>query len=216
MGKREMTPRERTSRALSKLLRHSADKREIPHDEMGGIKLETILGLPEFIERSVTSEQINDIVETSDKKRFIIYKDDDDNTMVRAAQGHSIQISQQAALQEITLENLNSLNIDIGSILHGTYYKSWELIKQRGLNKMRRLHIHFAKGMPEDGSVVSGMRTTCELIIYLDIVAALNAGLKFYLSENGVVLTPGDNEGYLDKQFFSSVIDRASGNVIPV
>ena len=211
-----MTPRERTSRALSKLLRHSADKREIPHDEMGGIKLETILGLPEFIERNVTSEQISDIVDTSDKKRFIIYKDDDDNTMVRAAQGHSIQISQQVALSEITLENLNSLNIDIRSILHGTYYKSWSLIRQRGLNKMRRLHIHFAKGLPEDGSVVSGMRTTCELIIYLDIVAALNAGLKFYLSENGVVLTPGDNEGYLDKQFFSSVIDRASGNVIPV
>ena len=211
-----MTPRERTSRALSKLLRHSADKREIPHDKMGGIKLETILGLPEFIERNVTSEQINDIVETSDKKRFIIYKDADNNTRVRAAQGHSIQISQHTAMREITLENLESLNIDIGSILHGTYYKSWERIKQQGLSKMRRLHIHFAKGLPENGSVVSGMRTTCELVIYLDIVAALNAGFKFYLSENGVILTPGDNEGYLDKRYFSSVIDRASGNIIPV
>ena len=119
-------------------------------------------------------------------------------------------------IEEITLENMDSLNIDIGSILHGTYYKSWSLIKQRGLNKMRRLHIHFAKGLPQDGNVVSGMRTTCELVIYLDILAALNAGLKFYLSENGVILTPGDNEGYLDKRFFSSVVERASGNIIPV
>ena len=214
MGKQEMTPKERTSRALSKILRHSADKRKIPRDSLGGVLISIILSLPEFINRNVTKEDIMEIERTSDKKRFIIYNDQDDDIRIRAAQGHSIKISQEEALIPINLDNLQKLPINIDFIVHGTYYKSWEQIKQRGLNKMRRLHIHFAKGLPEDGEVISGMRTTCELVIYLDIIAALTAGIKFYLSENGVILCPGDEEGYLDKRFFSRVIDRMSGNII--
>ena len=221
MGKREMTPKERTSRALSKLLRHSADKRKIPRDSLGGVLISIILSLPEFSDRNVTKEDIMEIERTSDKKRFIIYNDpddqynQDDNIRIRAAQGHSIEISQEEALIPINLDNLQELSINIDFIVHGTYYKSWSIIKQYGLNKMRRLHIHFAKGLPQDGNVVSGMRTTCELVIYLDIIAAITAGIKFYLSENGVILSPGDEEGYLDKRFFSRVIDRVSGNIVP-
>ena len=108
---------------------------------------------------------------------------------------------------------MDPINIDF--IVHGTYFKSWNDIKRQGLNKMRRLHVHFAKGLPDNGKVISGMRTTCELIIYLDLRAALSAGLKFYLSENGVILTDGDDAGYVETRFFSKVVDRKSGELIP-
>ena len=31
-------------------------------------------------------------------------------------------------------------------VVHGTYSKAWEQIRKQGLSKMRRNHIHFAKG----------------------------------------------------------------------
>ena len=42
-------------------------------------------------------------------------------------------------------------------------------------------------------------------MIFIDIQKALDAGVKFYLSANGVVLTEGDEQGYLRPQFFSRV-----------
>lgn len=49
------------------------------------------------------------------------------------------------------------------------------------------------------------MRKSSEILIYIDVQEAIDAGLKFYLSANGVVLTEGDDRGYLKPQFFSRV-----------
>ena len=39
------------------------------------------------------------------------------------------------------------------------------------------------------------MRKGCTLLVYLDAAAALAGGLKLFMSANGVVLCPGDEEG---------------------
>ena len=49
------------------------------------------------------------------------------------------------------------------------------------------------------------MRKSSEILIYIDVQEAIDAGLKFYLSANGVVLTEGDDRGYLKPEFFSRV-----------
>ncbi|EEB88620.1 hypothetical protein MPER_13459, partial [Moniliophthora perniciosa FA553] len=73
-----------------------------------------------------------------------------------------------------------------------------------GLSRMTRNHIHLAQGVAR-GDVISGMRSSARLMIYIDLAKAMAAGLKFYLSVNGVILTEGDEEGYIRPQFFRRV-----------
>jgi 2'-phosphotransferase len=49
------------------------------------------------------------------------------------------------------------------------------------------------------------MRAASEILIYIDVDKAISAGVKFFLSANGVVLTEGDSRGFLDPQFFYRV-----------
>jgi RNA:NAD 2'-phosphotransferase (TPT1/KptA family) len=83
----------------------------------------------------------------------------------------------------------NSPNICV----HGTYYKSWDSIKQKvkkinlkkfkfkfiykkGLSRMNRQHIHFSKNI-DPQIVISGIRNSCQIAIYIDIKKAIK-GLK--------------------------------------
>ncbi len=59
--------------------------------------------------------------------------------------------------------------------------------------------------------VISGMRSTSSILIYLDLLAALAAGLKFGKSQNGVVLTEGDESGFVSIKFFKRVEERKRG-----
>jgi len=51
----------------------------------------------------------------------------------------------------------------------------------------------------------TGMRATAQILIFIDVQKALDAGIPFHLSENGVVLTEGDASGFLSPQFFQRV-----------
>lgn len=51
------------------------------------------------------------------------------------------------------------------------------------------------------------MRKSSQILIFIDVEKALAAGIKFYLSTNGVVLTEGDERGYLAPEFFKRVED---------
>ena len=73
---------------------------------------------------------------------------------------------------------------------------------------MGRQHVHFTTGLPESGAVVSGMRKSADTVIELDLPAAMRAGLKFYRSTNGVILSPGDAQGFVKPEFFKRVIRR--------
>jgi 2'-phosphotransferase len=76
-------------------------------------------------------------------------------------------------------------------VVHGTFIKFWGLIKEGGLNRMTRNHIHFAPGTPKEEGVISGMRSSCDIIIEIDMAAAIKDGISFYISSNNVILTEG-------------------------
>jgi len=65
-----------------------------------------------------------------------------------------------------------------------------------------------------DKSCPQGMRTSSQILIFIDVQKALNAGIKFSLSDNGVVLTEGDEKGFLSKQFFEKVVDVKKGELV--
>lgn len=85
---------------------------------------------------------------------------------------------------------------------------------------MNRNHVHCSTGLPEstgangepDGSpaVISGMRRDAELLIYIDVRRSLEDGaMKWWMSENGVVLTEGmGEEGIVPVKYFKEVVGR--------
>lgn len=48
---------------------------------------------------------------------------------------------------------------------------------------MQRNHIHFTDSYPED-KPISGMRSSCDIFIEIDIQSAIENGYKFYKSQN--------------------------------
>jgi len=152
------------------------------------------------------------IVENDAKKRYMLLEGPDETApmagdvwWIRANQGHS--------LQEVELDLKPILSAaDIPVAVHGTNKTAWESICVQGLSRKTRNHIHLAQGVPEDG-VISGMRKSAQVLIYIDVQKALDAGITFFLSENGVVLTGGDELGFLSTKYFLRVEDRQGGPV---
>jgi len=89
--------------------------------------------------------------------------------------------------------------------VHGTYAKFINSIKETGLNKMSRTHIHLATGFPDDLQVISGARDSSNVFIVIDMKKAMEDGIEFYCSTNGVILTSGIN-GILEPKYFTNII----------
>ncbi len=73
---------------------------------------------------------------------------------------------------------------------------------------MGRNHIHFAIGLPGKNGVISGMRSTCEVVIEINMVKALfKNNIPFFISSNKVILSPGISDGSLPTNNFRTVLD---------
>ena len=102
-------------------------------------------------------------------------------------------------LEPIGVTNLG----DYPVVVHGTNPKAWASIKVTGLNRMGRQHVHFAKGLPGEGGVISGMRKGSEVMVHLDLAGAVRDGIPFFVSANGVVLSPGEGDtGVVPAKYF--------------
>ncbi|PVD26417.1 hypothetical protein C0Q70_14093 [Pomacea canaliculata] len=169
----------------------------------GFLFIDDILRKPKF--KRFTTEDIVDVVNTNDKQRFHLETDSITGQLkIRANQGHSLVVP------DLELKPITSAE-QYSSVIHGTYYKFWESIKRQGLKRMTRTHIHFAAGEPGESGIISGMRNSCDLMIYLDLEKALLSGLQFFLSSNNVILSSGDENGVIAPIFFQKVVDRKTG-----
>ena len=81
-----------------------------------------------------------------------------------------------------------------------------------GLSSMGRHHVHLAKGLLGEKGVVSGMRRSAELFIWVNVHEAIRGGLVFYESANGVILCSGrDGDGWIPPKYFSVVVELRGG-----
>lgn len=63
--------------------------------------------------------------------------------------------------------------------------------------------------------VISGMRRTATVMVWVDVKRSMReGGLKWWKSDNGVVLTEGDEKGRLGLEWVVRVEDRETGEVI--
>ncbi|KZT09829.1 uncharacterized protein LAESUDRAFT_721983 [Laetiporus sulphureus 93-53] len=207
------SPETRMSKTLSWMLRHGAKSEGLVMRSDGYVRVDDLLKRPKM--KDLNFEMLQEIVKNDNKNRYNLLSEPDRSSdspegiwWIRANQGHSIK---SVALD---LQPINSpADISTGIAVHGTSTKAWEYIRSQGLSKMNRNHIHLAQGVPGSG-VISGMRASSQLLIYVDVQKALDAGIKFYLSANGVVLTEGDENGFLSPEFFARV-ETSKGKPLP-
>ncbi len=162
------------SRKLSKILRHQPDMIGLTLDENGWASvIELIEKFGDVQGQALTMDILKEVVETNDKKRFAF---NDDMTKIRANQGHSVNID--LALQP---------QIPPALLFHGTAAKSLQSIKNQGLIKGSRQHVHLS--VDETTAKKVGSRHGAPVILKVKTADMVADNFKFYISDNGVWLT---------------------------
>ncbi|GFT18534.1 tRNA 2'-phosphotransferase 1 [Nephila pilipes] len=188
----------RLSKLLSWLLRHGAESEGLRLDKAGFVDVQAILNLKAC--KSITLEDIKRVVEQNDKKRFTLHYSEIGNCLqIRANQGHSLKVDDESLLTLLSEETAPCI------VYHGTYFSKLKHIREQGLKRMSRNHIHFASKLPTEGTVDNKMRHNVQVVIGVDTHKAMKDGYKFYESDNEVILCPGDDSGIIPPCYFNGI-----------
>jgi putative RNA 2'-phosphotransferase len=164
--------RTKISKFLSLILRHAPEKVGLTLEENGWVKVDDLIAACGQNGRALTRKELEEVVETNDKKRFSF---DVTGDKIRANQGHSVKV-------EIEFEKKTPPEI----LYHGTTEKNVNSILQRGLQKMRRHHVHLSSDKETARKV--GTRYGKPVIFEVDAKAMLENNFEFFVSANGVWL----------------------------
>ena len=169
-----MTEKEvvRKSKFLSLILRHEPERVGLELDNAGWIGVSKLLEAVNQHGVSLTLDELRHIVATSDKKRFAF---SEDATRIRANQGHSVEVDLQYAPQ-----------IPPELLYHGTATRFLDSIRQDGLQKMERHHVHLSAETAVTLQV--GARRGRPVLLTIRAGDMQRAGHAFYRSANNVWL----------------------------
>lgn len=204
------------SRAMACVLRHKANAFGLNLRPDGFLPVVQLLACPALRPFDCTIRDVRRIVDSDLKQRFQL-AEVDGLKQVRASQGHSM-----AGVRDEALLRILDSDAVPEQCVHGTYMKHWNAICERGLmaggalGTKHRRHVHFARGLLGTGGVISGMRSDCEVAIYLDVRASQRAGLPFFESNNGVILTPGFDGLVPTRLFHRAVCLRTGAELWPL
>lgn len=165
--------KKKTSKFLSYVLRHHPELINLNLDENGWANVDELIAKSTNDSQGFIFEELDEIVETNDKKRFIF---NEDKTRIRANQGHSIDIN-LALISQKPPEFL----------YHGTAQSNIDSIFEKGIEKRSRQHVHLSQDKETASKV--GMRHGKPVILTINTQKMFEGGLEFYLSENNVWLT---------------------------
>ena len=169
------------SSLLAKILRHNPEDINLSHDIYGWFKVEDVLKILE-----VNEETLNKIVNFGKKRRYTF---NEDNTLIRAYQGHSFPIN---LLIEESIPN--------HILYHGTIVDFLDSILNSGLNKMSRLYVHLSEDI-STAKRVAKRRKRPIVLLEIDTVSMIQDGFKFFKAENGVWLVDSVPVKYIKKSF---------------
>lgn len=187
------------SKTLSYVLRHGISELNLNINEKGQVNINDLLSLNIIKNLKITESDIIHIVNSCSKQRFNL-EIINGVKYIGANQGHSKNIGKNINNDEL----MELLNKPLPLCIHGTYLKYMDSINSSGLKNMSRSHIHFAIDYPKSNNVISGARNNCDVFIEIDMKKAMNDGIKFYRSKNGVILSEGIN-GVIDPKYFINI-----------
>lgn len=163
---------ESASKYISLILRHKPETIGITLDEHGWANVdELIKGVSK--KYPINIEILENIVATDNKQR---YSFNDDKTLIRANQGHSIPVDVELAI-------VNPPEV----LYHGTGEKFVESIDAQGLIPKSRLYVHLSADI--DTAVKVGNRHGKPVVYKVLSGKMCQNGYTFYKSVNGVWLT---------------------------
>lgn len=158
------------SKYFSYLLRHKPESIGLSLDENGWANIDELIQKTDDFE--LNKDIIDIVVETNDKKRFSI---SDDRVYIRANQGHSIVVD----LELMPIQPPQYL-------VHGTAERFIEIIREQGLNKMQRHHVHLSESPAVAKNV--GSRYGKPILLNIATKEMFDDGFIFYKSANNVWL----------------------------
>ncbi|PJJ64574.1 RNA 2'-phosphotransferase [Chryseobacterium geocarposphaerae] len=165
--------KKRISKFLSLILRHQPKTINLTLDENGWANVDELREKCSKRNINFTLEELDEVVETNDKKRFIF---NEDKTQIRANQGHSIDI-------DLALKPQQPPEF----LYHGTAQTNIDSILEKGIEKRNRQHVHLSQD--KETATKVGMRHGKPVILTIRTGKMFEDGILFYLSENKVWLT---------------------------
>ena len=161
-----------TSKFMSLILRHKPEIIDISLDEHGWANVnELIAGIAKTYDFNM--DILDEIVRTDEKQR---YSFNEDKSLIRANQGHSIPV-------DVELDEVEPP----AKLWHGTGEKYAASINEMGLIPKSRLYVHLSKD--RDTAIKVGERHGKPVLYIVKAAEMYKDGYKFYLSKNGVWLT---------------------------
>lgn len=158
---------------MSLVLRHKPEEIGLTLDTNGWAFTKELIEKMNQYGIKVNEDIIDTVVATNEKKRFAF---NEDKTMIRASQGHSVDI-------ELDLTPAEPPPL----LYHGTAEKNIASILQTGIQKMNRQHVHLSKDKATAVNV--GSRHGKPVVLTIDAGRMYKEGFLFYLSANSVWLT---------------------------
>ncbi len=171
-----------TSKYISLILRHKPEAIGISLDEHGWANVEELIaGVNKT--QPLDMAMLEQIVAEDEKQR---YSFNEDKTLIRANQGHSIPV-------DVELEEVEPPEI----LYHGTGEKYVDSIDEQGLIPKSRLYVHLSPD--EDTAKKVGQRHGKPVIYTVRSGEMYRNGISFYRSVNGVWLVKAVPVKYLER-----------------
>ncbi|RYZ24135.1 MAG: RNA 2'-phosphotransferase [Chitinophagaceae bacterium] len=180
-----MTHSEKTLKTISKflslVLRHDPARAGISLDENGWADVAQLIAGISSKGIALDRALLDEVVRTNAKQRFAF---DESGSRIRASQGHSVTVALGYEPQEPP-----------ALLYHGTVAAALPSIRESGLEKRDRHHVHLSADTATAQAV--GGRRGKPVLLEVDAAAMQAAGFLFYRSDNGVWLTDAVPPQYL-------------------
>ncbi len=171
----------RESKFLSLVLRHKPEEIGLQLDKHGWVLVDELLRKLKKANRKLSRDELFQLVESSDKKRFTL---SEDGSRIRAAQGHSVDV-------DLGLEPRRPPD----ELYHGTASANLDAIFSDGLNSGSRRQVHLSTN-PETAERV-GQRHGKPVVLRVEAKRMFDDGFEFFCADNGVWLTDKVPASYL-------------------
>ncbi len=172
----------RMSKFLSYVLRHHPEAEGLTMDDHGWVGVEELLSAPGAKQRGITRDLLSQVVAENDKQRFEF---DEARQKVRAQQGHSRAVEMDWAVA-----------IPPEYLYHGTAEQAVSRIREEGLLKQSRQHVHLC--LDHGTAMKVGARHGRPVVLAIRAREMHATGHKFYVSGNGIWLTENVPPQFID------------------
>lgn len=168
------------SKFLSFVLRHNPQSIGVMLDAEGWVPVGELVAAAARHGQSISREQLDEVVATNDEKRFSFSPD---GRLIRANQGHSVEV------------DLGLVSVEPPELLyHGTVDRFLDSIRERGLIRGNRHHVHLSADRETAARVGQRGRP---VVLVVEAGRMQRDGHQFFQSENGVWLTEAVPVAYL-------------------